>query len=230
MRLLHAELDQRNNELETALSDLKEMQSQLVEVAHRAGMTEIATGVLHNVGNVLNSVNVSVDVLNESVRRSKVASVAKVAALMNEHAAAFQPAACDPKLQKLPEYLAHAGGVAGRGAATGDDGELQNLTEKVQHIKNIITAQHNYTRRVSFPRRGRSARHARRSAGDARAVDGQARAFRSSASCCPLPTIVVEKSKLLQVLDNLIKNALESMASVERPAHVLTVAAKRRGR
>ncbi len=75
LRLLHAELDKRNNELETALTDVKEMQSQLVEVAHRAGMTEIATGVLHNVGNVLNSVNVSLSVLNETVCRSKVTSL-----------------------------------------------------------------------------------------------------------------------------------------------------------
>jgi hypothetical protein len=31
-----------------------------VEVARKAGMAEVATGVLHNVGNVLNSINVSV--------------------------------------------------------------------------------------------------------------------------------------------------------------------------
>src|SRR6185503_10732513 len=103
LRLLHAELDQRNNGVETALADLKRTQSQLMEVAHRAGMTEIATGVLHNVGNVLNSVNVSVDVLKENLRRSKVPSVGKVAALIKDQAATVF--ANDARLQKLPDYV-----------------------------------------------------------------------------------------------------------------------------
>ena len=34
-------------------------QDQLVEAARRAGMAEVATNVLHNVGNVLNSVQTS---------------------------------------------------------------------------------------------------------------------------------------------------------------------------
>ncbi len=125
------------------------MQSQLVEVAHRAGMTEIATGVLHNVGNVLNSVNVSVSVINDNVRKSKVASVGRVAALMKEHAATFAGAGSDPKIERLPEYL----GLLSDSLAEEQrrwSAELRNLLEKVQHIKNIISAQQNYTRRVCF--------------------------------------------------------------------------------
>jgi len=224
LRLLHAELDQRNNELESALLDLKRTQSQLVDVAHRAGMTEIATGVLHNVGNVLNSVNVSVDVLNESLRRSKISSVAKVAALMNEHAAAFQAAGCDAKLQKLPDYLAMLSESLTSEQQQASS-EVQSLTEKVQHIKNIITAQHKYTRRVSF--REEADLHAMLN--DSLAMHGPSLAkygIQIQRQLLPLPTIVVEKSKLLQVIDNVIKNAIESMASVERPTHVLTVAAK----
>jgi hypothetical protein len=43
----------------------------------------------------------------------------------------------------------------------------------------------------------------------------------------PLPTVFVEKSKLLQVIDNLIKNAIESMSTTERGEHVLTIVAKK---
>jgi len=224
LRLLHAELDQRNNELESALSDLKRTQSQLVDVAHRAGMTEIATGVLHNVGNVLNSVNVSVDVLKENLRRSKVPSVAKVASLMQESAVAFQKVSGDAKLQKLPDYMAMLSQsltVEQQQASS----EVQSLTEKVQHIKNIITAQHKYTRRVSF--REEIDLHAMLN--DSLAMHGPSLARHSihvQRQLQPLPTIVVERSKLLQVIDNVVKNAVESMASVEREAHTLTVAAK----
>jgi C4-dicarboxylate-specific signal transduction histidine kinase len=224
LRLLHAELDQRNNELETALTDVKEMQSQLVEVAHRAGMTEIATGVLHNVGNVLNSVNVSVSVINDNVRKSKVASVARVATLMKEHSAAFAAAGADPKIERLPEYLSLlADSLAEEQRQV--ESELSNLLEKVQHIKNIISAQQNYTRRVCFREtidvhcliEDLLSMHQSAIAQNAVTVE---RDFAS------LPKITIEKSKLLQVLDNLIKNALESMAATPRPAHHLRITSK----
>jgi hypothetical protein len=47
-----------------------------------AGMAEVATGVLHNVGNVLNSVNVSAGLVVEKINRSKVPQVTKAAALL----------------------------------------------------------------------------------------------------------------------------------------------------
>ncbi|RMM54161.1 hypothetical protein ALQ77_01903 [Pseudomonas corrugata] len=51
--------------------ELREAQAELVTTARRAGMAEIATNVLHNVGNVLNSVNVSAQVLYDKVHTSK---------------------------------------------------------------------------------------------------------------------------------------------------------------
>jgi signal transduction histidine kinase len=223
LRLLHAELDQRNNELETALTDVKQMQSQLVEVAHRAGMTEIAAGVLHNVGNVLNSVNVSVSVINDNVRKSKVASVARAAALMKEHSAAFS-AGGDPKIERLPEYL----GLLADSLAEEQrqvESELGNLLEKVQHIKNIINAQQNYTRRVCF----RESIDVHSLIEDLLNMHQGAvvqNAVKVERDFVPLPKITIEKSKLLQVLDNLIKNALESMASTPRASHLLRLASK----
>src|SRR5476651_399722 len=65
-----------------AQRQLDEMHKQLVEASRAAGMAEVATGVLHNVGNVLNSVNVSANVLADSVRKSKTTSIRKVADLL----------------------------------------------------------------------------------------------------------------------------------------------------
>jgi signal transduction histidine kinase len=223
LRLLHAELDQRNTELETALTDVKQMQSQLVEVAHRAGMTEIAAGVLHNVGNVLNSVNVSVSVINDNVRKSKVASVARVAALMKQHSAAFA-AGGESKIERLPEYL----GLLAESLAEEQrqvESELSNLLEKVQHIKNIINAQQNYTRRVCF----RESIDVHNLIEDLLNMHQAAivqNAVAVERDFVPLPKITIEKSKLLQVLDNLIKNALESITATPRDSHVLRITSK----
>ena len=222
LRLLHAELDERNNDLESALSDLKQAQSQLLDVAHRAGMTEIATGVLHNVGNVLNSVNVSVTLLSENLRKSKVVSVAKVAQLLDEHAAAINNLGdAGAKIQKVPDYLKKLSDTL---VAEQHDmlGEVRNLAEKVQHIKNIISAQQNYTRRVSFKEEVRLddlftdllAMH------EPSIVKHQVAVERDFE---PLPALTIEKSKLLQVLDNLVKNALESMLCGECSVRRLTI-------
>ncbi len=51
---------------------LGEMHRTLVDVSRQAGMAEIATGVLHNVGNTLNSVNISTGLVMDQLRQSRV--------------------------------------------------------------------------------------------------------------------------------------------------------------
>ena len=225
LRLLHSELDERNVALEAALKDLTEMQSQLVDVAHKAGMTEIATGVLHNVGNVLNSVNVSITLLGKMCRTSKIASVAKVAALLKEHAPALEQAASDSKIAKMPAYVA----MLADSLETEQRemlGEIGNLEEKTQHIKNIISAQQNYTRRVSFKENVdlHSIIH------DLLLMHGASMSKHSikvERNFDSLPTFTIEKAKLLQVIDNLVKNAVEAMESTPRDSHVLKITTRK---
>src|SRR5438270_7625678 len=85
---------------------LRLSQQKLLETSRLAGMAEIAAGVLHNVGNVLNSVNVSTSLLIEKMHLSKIASVSKVAALLREHNGDLADfLAHDAKGQKLTPYL-----------------------------------------------------------------------------------------------------------------------------
>jgi hypothetical protein len=49
--------------------------------SRQAGMAEVATNVLHNVGNILNSVNISASLVIERVKQSKAPGVSRVAAL-----------------------------------------------------------------------------------------------------------------------------------------------------
>ena len=221
LRLLHAELDQRNTELESALEDLQQTQSQLVDMAHRAGMTEIATGVLHNVGNVLNSVNVSVTLLSERVAKSKINNVSKLAELMQEHSEFFTGNADYPKLQKIPQYVTLLSeSLSGERTELSD--EIRNLVDKVQHIKNIISAQQNYARHVTF----NETIDLHHLIEDLLSMHGpviQKHKLQVQRDFGTLPPVTVEKSKLLQVLDNLIKNATEAMASSAGEQHQLTI-------
>ncbi len=76
-RILEEEVSVRTNHLKETLKKLKTSQKEVVEKAHKAGMADIASGVLHNVGNILNSVNTSSSLIKEKVEQSKVNSLIK---------------------------------------------------------------------------------------------------------------------------------------------------------
>nr|NJM03997.1 hypothetical protein [Desulfobacula sp.] len=76
------ELESQVAAKERALADLASAQSALLEMSRAEGMAEVATGVLHNVGNVLNSVNISCNLIMNQVHESRIGNVAKVADLV----------------------------------------------------------------------------------------------------------------------------------------------------
>ena len=73
------------SDLKRAVSELERTHAKLLDVSHRAGMAEVATSVLHNVGNVLNSVNISSSVVADQVRKSRILAVGRIATLLREH-------------------------------------------------------------------------------------------------------------------------------------------------
>ena len=64
---------------------LRRIHGDLVEASHRAGMAEVATDILHNVGNVLNSINVSVNVIKDRLSDSKIINLKRTTDLIQEH-------------------------------------------------------------------------------------------------------------------------------------------------
>lgn len=123
---------------------LEKAHRELVDISRRAGMAEVAASVLHNVGNVLNSVNVSANLIATAIRRFKVASLPKVVALLRRHEtdlAAFLTS--DPKGKKLAGYLEQlAGHLAGEQATA--LAELDGLQKNIDNIKDIVALHQNY--------------------------------------------------------------------------------------
>jgi PAS domain S-box-containing protein len=131
---------------ERAAAELAAANARLVEVSRRAGMAEIASSVLHNVGNVLNTVNVSTAMLDERLRGSRVATLARAVELLRAHEAdlaAFLTA--DPEGQRLAAYLK---GVADHLVAERAEllDEVETLARSVEHIKEIVAVQQGYAR------------------------------------------------------------------------------------
>ncbi|NVZ64921.1 GHKL domain-containing protein [Pseudomonas gingeri] len=151
----HALINQMNSALQAAnerleqrveerTRELREAQSELLDTARMAGMAEIATNVLHNVGNVLNSVNISADLVSRKVRASKAQGLGKAVQLMNEHTDDLGHfVSQDEKGKLLPAYLGQLVTAISTEQAEIVQ-ELAQLSKSVDHIKEIVATQQSY--------------------------------------------------------------------------------------
>jgi PAS domain S-box-containing protein len=184
----------------------RHLQQQLRDSSRQAGMAKVATNVLHNIGNVMNSVNISAALVSDRVKNSKAAGLGKVAALLQQHAAdlgAF--ISTDERSRHLPVYLAQLSEqLALDQRATLQ--ELDLLRKSVDHIKEIVVMQQSYSKRVGVPEKLAVASLV----DDALRMNAGAFTRHGVSVKCEfeeVPEIVVEKHKTLQILINLLRNA-----------------------
>jgi PAS domain S-box-containing protein len=202
--------------------ELEHTHNKLLAVSRQAGIAEFATGVLHNVGNVLNSVNVASACVSDSLKKSKTASLAKVVALMRQHEADLGTFFThDPKGKLLPEYLAKlANHLSGEQAAALE--ELGQLQKNIEHIKSIITVQQD-SAKLS---------HSREALKPAAMVEDalklNANGLRNSGihvirEFNEIPSVMAEKHKVLQILVNLVRNAMQALEGPNTADRRLTI-------
>lgn len=210
------------SELKEAERRIEEVQAQLLTTARLAGMAEIATNVLHNVGNVLNSVNVSADLIGARLRASKLKGLARSVGLMDAHAddlGAFLTQ--DAKGKLLPTYLrelARALEVEHEAMAM----ELGALCSSVDHIKQVIATQQSYAglqRVVESAKVDELLEDALRMHADA-LTRHKVDVIKDHVT---LPSLLLDRHRVLQVLVNLISNAKQAMDTVTDRPHLITL-------
>jgi PAS domain S-box-containing protein len=192
---------------------LDKLNRQLMDTSRQAGMAEVATGVLHNVGNVLNSVSVSATLVADRLRRSKVDKLRQATALLREqngHLVEFLTT--DPKGKLLPEYL---GTVADQLA--GEQTKLITLmttvSQHIEHIKEIVAMQQSYAKvsgvyeTLAIAGLVEDALRMNAAAFDRHHID-LVREFDEK-----IPAVCVDRHKVLQILINLFRNAKYAMAA-----------------
>jgi signal transduction histidine kinase len=223
-RQLNAELesrvDQRTAELSKTNSDLKReiterqraeqeverVHKELLTASRQAGMAEVATGVLHNVGNVLNSVNVSAGLVAERLHALKIDGVARLARLLREQGdglARFLTE--DIRGRTVPAYLEQlAAHLEKEQVEVGK--ELNGLIMNVDHVKEIVAMQQSYARVAGVTETMALAELVE----DAIKIHGGAYARHGIAlerDYEQLPPVSVDKHRVLQILVNLIQNS-----------------------
>jgi NO-binding membrane sensor protein with MHYT domain len=197
-----------------------ELQMQLRDASRNAGMAEVATGVLHSVGNLLNSLGVSTTLVLSGLRDSRVGNVQRFAKLLTENAdriGAFLES--DPRGREIPTYLAQLGEHLSAENRTLYN-EMQAIATHVEHIGKIVAAQQTYARRGG----------AAEEVNVAELVDNAiALNFAGTPNITVrrdyqlVPRLTLDRHKLIQILGNLISNARYALRDLMHGDRMLTV-------
>jgi C4-dicarboxylate-specific signal transduction histidine kinase len=189
-------------------------------------MAEVATNVLHNVGNILNSVNISASLVSERVKQSKALGVSRIAALLQQQGPRVAEfIANDERGKRIPDYLATLGEQLMNDRQMALQ-ELASLRDNLEHIKDTVSMQQSYAKLCGVTETvevadlvedslrlnaGAFARHGvtlRREFGE-------------------VPPITVDKHKVLQILVNLVRNAKYACDESGRTDKLLTLRIER---
>jgi C4-dicarboxylate-specific signal transduction histidine kinase len=209
-------------ERKRAETNLAEAHSQLVETSRQAGMAEVATGVLHNVGNVLTSMNVSATLVSDRVRQSKAENLIKAAMLLREHAAHLEEFLTrDPKGKVLLDYLPNIGAhlTQERGEILK---ELELLTKNLDHIKDVVSMQQDYAKFSGIIEPVSIAELIDDASQINEAVFAR-HGIKVVRKYAKVPAVAVDKHKVLQILVNLMRNAKYAMDQQGRNDRRLTL-------
>ncbi|RBH56325.1 MULTISPECIES: DAHL domain-containing protein [Pseudomonas] len=217
LQVANTDLEQR---VERRTQSLREAQSELMESARLAGMAEIATNVLHNVGNVLNSVNISADLVARKLRSSKTQGLAKAVTMINEHKHDLgEFITSDERGKLLPGYLNQLVEVIAAEQQSMSD-ELTQLSKSVDHIKDIVSTQQSYAGVSTME----EPLHIRDLLEDALRMNSGALSRHNVTVIREyedVPRVMADKHRLLLILINLISNAKQAMANLaDRPREI----------
>lgn len=201
---------------------LKTTQKELLAASRLAGMAEIASGVLHNLGNALNSVGTSAAILAEQFGRSRIQNLAKAAQMLEQHSsdlATFLSA--DPRGKQLPAYFIQ---VAAALTAERDQmlNELGQLRRNVEHMSEVVAMQQNYARGSSLAEDCQAAELVEESL-HISSISLSRHGITVVRDFKTVPNIHVTRHKVLQIMVNLIRNAKYAMDETGRAEKPMTI-------
>jgi len=140
-----AELRASNSGLNREIANRQRLEGQLLETSRLAGMAQVATGVLHNVGNVLNSVNISANIMRDTLHANPhLVLLGQTTDLLKAQGSNLEKfIADDPRGKLVPPFFLLLGeqiALIHRDLIR----ETELLSNNIDHIKQIVALQQNH--------------------------------------------------------------------------------------
>lgn len=203
-------------EKETAMANLKDAQNQLPDSSRAAGMAEIASGVLHNIGNVLNSVNVASGVAVSTASELDTNTLEKIADTLQQQQ--------DTKGDKWVEYdglnhlpkLLRTVHASAESSKTAIIKELESLAEHIKFIGDIVASQQAYARASGLIESVMASHLFQFAVPLVVPHNPNARQIQIEQDFGDDVELEADRQKVVQILSNLIKNSLESHAGTSK--------------
>jgi PAS domain S-box-containing protein len=190
-----------------------ELHEQLLDTSRQLGMAEVASDVLHNVGNALNSINVSIGVVADLLKNSMVGDVGRISQLFHKHREDLgNYFSNNPKGKQIPAYLEKLAGqlVEEQRVAVA---ELDRLRENAMNAQQCVAVQQDLaklsgiTEEISVIELVEEALTLNHELLETSQID-VSREFHE------IPQLIVDKHQVLDVMVDVIRNACQAMTSV----------------
>ncbi len=215
--LLEQKVDERTREL-------REAQEKLLQQAHEAGMAEMAVGILHNIGNAITPAKVGNTLLAKRLRESPVRRhITRIMTQINGILSGTTPPNDEEKtkllrvVELLPRSIEEE--------YTWFVSETERIADKHEHIESIIHLQMRYAR-LAGSQETVAVNEIIRDALELLEDALGKREIEVTTHLGEVPSVRIEKPKLMQILVNLIKNAYESMEQSDRELKQLTIVSR----
>jgi signal transduction histidine kinase len=229
LKVSRKQLDEYSKSLELKVAartkELKDAQANLLQQAHEAGMAEMAVGILHNIGNAVTPAKVGLFRLSGRVEQKPLlrdlpAALAEIAALIPRFTSLS-----GPEKERLLGIIELVPAAIDEEYALNAE-EIERVRRKLNHIDSIIGLQMRYAQII----------------GDVENVDLprvvedaltlledtlQKNSVRVVKHFEQVPPVRIEKTKLIQIIVNLIKNGYEAMENVPADERVLALTIRR---
>ncbi|MEM9800204.1 MAG: ATP-binding protein [Planctomycetota bacterium] len=201
--------------LDDAFVQLDQARSVLVETSRTAGLSEIATGILHNVGNVLNSVNISASLVSQRIEGLCIDDLERLSQVLAEHADDLPTfLTSDPRGQHIQPFLSALVVQLGEEQQTIRT-EVESLANGIDHICELVKSQQDMAKGARLVERTDLAERFDEALRITQRVHGHDPNLVVVRRYEDVPEIELDKHKLLEILVNLVQNARQAMAARE---------------
>jgi PAS domain S-box-containing protein len=207
---------------------LQKAQADLLQATRTAGMAEAASGILQNVGNVLNSVNISANSIAETLRKSKIPQLSKAAGLIRENSETLlEYLTGDPKGKLLPRYIIDLSVHLATEHASLQQ-KMEQLKTHLDHVKQIVAMQQNCAK-IGGIKETVNLSEVLEDAIRLNSGGFSRNGIEVVRECDPSATANLDKHKVLQILVNLVRNAEHACAQSVKERKQVTVRVSNEG-